>query len=305
MRSLLSFLVNAFPLWIIVCSTAALIYPPSFTWFAGDMITYGLGIIMLGMGLTLQPADFRVIVRSPRWLIVAAILQFTIMPALGYALGHLFQLPVPYAIGLIVVSCCPGGTASNVIAFLAKANVALSVAMTALSTLLAIALTPLLTTWLIGDRVEVSAFQLFLGTVKVVLLPVTMGVLLNRYLPKLTRKILPVAPLVAVVAIVLIVASIIGQGKDQIMASGLKLLMCIIILHAAGFALGYTLSFLLFRNKSVSRTIAIETGMQNSGLGAYLSKANFANPAVAIPSALSSAIHSLIGSLMAAIWRKT
>ena len=235
MKQALTFLTNAFPLWIILCSGLALYAPELFTWFSGQMITYGLGVIMLGMGLTLTPQDFKMVMKSPKWIIIGALLQFTVMPLLGWSLGYIFKLPVHFAVGLIIVSCCPGGTASNLISYLAKANVALSVTMTAVSTILAIILTPLLSTFLIGDKLDVSAFDLFLGVIKVVLVPVTAGVLLNRYLPKLTKKILPVAPLVAVVAIVLIVASIIGQGKNEILQSGLSLAGAVICLHIFGF----------------------------------------------------------------------
>lgn len=303
MKKLITFSTNAFPLWIVLCSGIALIEPEVFTWFTGSFITYGLGVIMLGMGLTLKPEDFKLITKSPKWVVAGAILQFTIMPLLGWGLGYIFNLPTPFAVGLIIVSCCPGGTASNVISYLAKANVALSVTMTAVSTLLAIILTPVLTTYLIGDKIEVSAFQLFLGTVKVVLVPVLLGVLMNKYLPRLTGKILPVAPLIAVIAIVLIVASIIGQGKDEILSSGLKLAGAVASLHFIGFLLGYFLSKLVSNKVEVNRTISIEVGMQNSGLGAYLARANFANPAIAIPSAISSATHSIIGSIAAGIWR--
>ena len=303
MRKIFILLTNAFPLWIILGSTIALVEPSIFTWFSGPFITYGLGIIMLGMGLTLKTDDFKLVMKSPKWVLTGAVLQFTVMPLLGWGLGYLFKLPLPFVVGLIIVSSCPGGTASNVISYLAKANVALSVTMTAVSTLFAIILTPLLTTYLIGDKIEVSAFQLFLGTIKVVLVPVLLGVLMNKYLPKFTDKILPVAPLVAVIAIVLIVASIIGQGKEEILNSGFKLIGAIISLHICGFVIGYGVSRIFIKNIEVNRTISIEVGMQNSGLGAYLAKANFVNPAIAIPSAISSATHSIIGSIAAGFWR--
>ena len=303
MHKTFEFLTNAFPLWIILGSTIALLEPMVFTWFSGSFITYGLGVIMLGMGLTLKPEDFKIVIKSPKWILTGSLLQFTVMPLLGWGLGYIFHLPLPFAVGLIIVSCCPGGTASNVISYLAKANVALSVTMTAISTSLAIILTPLLTTFLIGGKIEVSAFQLFLGVVKVVLAPVLLGVLMNKYLPKFTNKILPVAPLIAVIAIVLIVASIIGQGKDEILSSGFRLIGAVLTLHVLGFLMGYMVSRFVIKEKQVNRTISIEVGMQNSGLGAYLARANFANPAIAIPSAISSAVHSLIGSLAAGIWR--
>ncbi|NPA37143.1 MAG: bile acid:sodium symporter family protein [Chlorobi bacterium] len=303
-RSTINFLTNAFPLWILIFSGLALVKPEYFTWFSGSFITYGLGVIMLGMGLTLKPEDFKLVFETPKWVLTGALLQFTVMPFLGWALGYVFNLPLPYAVGLIIVASCPGGTASNVISFLAKVNVALSVTMTAVSTLLAIILTPLLTTFLIGEKMEVSTWQLFLGTVKVVLLPIVLGVTINRYLPKFTQKVLPVAPLVAVIFIILIVASIIGQGRDEIFQSGLKLIGAVLALHLSGFLLGYLTSRIFIKNKQVNRTISIEVGMQNSGLGAYLARANFANPAIAIPSAISSAVHSIIGSIAAGFWRR-
>ena len=303
MPKIIQFLTNAFPAWIIIASGIALVRPELFTWFSGSLITYGLGLIMLGMGLTLKPEDFKIVVKSPKWVIAGALLQFTVMPLLGWSIGFLFNLPTPLAVGLIIVSCCPGGTASNVISYLAKANVALSVTMTAVSTMAAIALTPTLSVLLIGDKIEVSAFQLFLGTLKVVLVPVLTGVLMNRYLPKITAKIIPVAPLIAVLAIVFIVASIIGQGKEEILSAGFKLFGAIIVLHLAGFIMGYFLSKLVSKDVQVNRTIAIEVGMQNSGHGAYLSQPNFANPVIAIPSAISSATHSIIGSIAAGMWR--
>ncbi len=301
-RSAINFLTNAFPLWILLFSGLAL--ADYFTWFSGSFITYGLGVIMLGMGLTLKPEDFKLVFETPKWVLTGALLQFTVMPLFGWLLGYVFDLPLPYAVGLIIVASCPGGTASNVISFLAKANVALSVTMTAVSTLLAIILTPLLTTFLIGEKMEVSTYQLFLGTLKVVLLPIILGVTINKYLPKFTQKVLPVAPLIAVITIVLIVASIIGQGRDEIFQSGLRLAGAVLTLHLSGFLLGYLLSRFVVKNKQGNRTISIEVGMQNSGLGAYLARANFVNPAIAIPSAISSAVHSIIGSIAAGMWRK-
>ena len=120
MKKLLTFSTNAFPLWIILCSGIALVEPMVFTWFSGPFITYGLGVIMLGMGLTLKPEDFKLIMKSPKWVLTGALLQFTVMPLLGWGLGYLFKLPTPFAVGLIIVSCCPGGTASNVLSYLAK-----------------------------------------------------------------------------------------------------------------------------------------------------------------------------------------
>jgi BASS family bile acid:Na+ symporter len=227
------------------------------------------------------------------------------MPALGWCLAEAFALPVPFAVGLILVACCPGGTASNVISFLARVDVALSVAMTAASTMLAVVMTPLLAAWLVGSRIEVSAAGLLLSTVMVVVVPLSAGAMLKRWAPRVTDAILPVAPLAAVVTITLIVASIIGSGRDAILGAGLHLLMAVASLHAGGFVLGYIASRLLGEDLRTARTISIEVGMQNSGLGVVLARQNFANPLVAIPSAISSLFHSLIASALAAAWRQS
>ncbi|WP_264309000.1 bile acid:sodium symporter family protein [[Leptolyngbya] sp. PCC 7376] len=223
-EKILQRLTNAFPAWVLSASILAMFFPELFTWFTGPWITYGLGIIMLGMGLTLKLEDFKGVSKYPLWIGTGVLLQYTIMPLLGWALGYVFQLPTPLAAGLVLVACCPGGTASNVISFLARANVALSVTMTAVSTLLAAIMTPTLTALLVGSRLEVSVLGLFLGTVKVVLLPVALGVILNHYLPKVTKQILPYSPLVAVLVITLIVASVIGASREKLIESGFQLL---------------------------------------------------------------------------------
>lgn len=292
-----------FPLWVSLCAIIALIEPQIFTWFSGPWITYGLGGIMLGMGLNLQWGDFKQVAKTPSWVLLGLGLQFTVMPLLGWGLSHLFQLPPFFAVGVILVSCCPGGTASNVIAYLAKANVALSVAMTSCSTLGAILLTPFLTASLSGSYLDVDAWGLFYSTLKVVLVPVLLGVILNRYFSKWTQKIVPFAPGVAVILIVLIVASIIGQGKTIILTSGIRLVLVLMILHLFGFVFGFFISQSLLKNEKVSKTIAIEVGMQNSGLGAVLARENFSNPATAIPSAISSLIHSIYGSIFVSLFK--
>lgn len=303
--SITAWLTNLFPLWVVLASGLALVHPPIFTWFRGPLITIGLGIIMLGMGLTLRWEDFRGVMERPRWVCLGVVLQFTVMPLLGWSLGYLFDLPLPFAVGLILVSACPGGTASNVITYLARANVALSVTMTAVSTSLAVIFTPLITTFLVGERVDVSAWGLFLSTVQVVVLPITLGVLLNRYAHRFTMKILPAAPLVAVIAITLIVASIIGAGRADILSAAPSLAAAVASLHGLGFLLGRLLSKFITGKVEVSRTISIEVGMQNSGLGVVLAKQNFTDPLVAIPSAISSLFHSVIGSALAALWRRS
>ena len=292
-----------FPLWVSLCAGLALYHPSWFTWFSGPWITYGLGGIMLGMGLTLRWEDFAQVATRPQWVATGLLLQFTVMPLLGWGLSRLFQLPPFFAVGLILVSCCPGGTASNVMAYLARANVALSVAMTTCSTLGAILLTPLMTTTLSGSYLEVDGWGLLYSTLKVVLAPIVLGALMNRYLPKTTQKIVPYSPPVAVLLIVLIVASIIGQGKEIILDAGLNLLLAIMTLHLLGFILGYFLSRFFVKDRAVNKTMALEVGMQNSGLGAVLARENFIHPATAIPSALSSLVHSIYGSIFVSLFK--
>ena len=297
-------IIQAFPLWALLTSGLALYEPSWFTWFSGNFITWGLGIIMLSMGLTLKVEDFAEIARSPKGSLAGIALQYTIMPFLGWGIATVFELPPALAVGLILVACCPGGTASNVICYLAKANVALSVSMTAVSTFLAVLMTPLLTTWLAGSTVEVNTLGLFLGTVKVVILPITLGLLLSRYSPNLTMKLQTISPLIAVIVIVLIVASIIGAGRDEIIESAFDLIAAVFTLHILGFSIAFWVGFYVTGSAADARAISIEVGMQNSGLGAYLARNNFANPATAIPSAVSSLFHCLIGSAVAAWWAR-
>lgn len=296
-------LTNAFPVWVVIASVISLIHPPVFTWFTGPMIMAGLGIIMLGMGLTLSIEDFKGVLKFPGWVLIGILLQYTVMPFLGWSLASLFNLPTPLAVGLILVACCPSGTASNVVNYLARANVPLSVTMTAIGTLMAVVMTPVLTAWLAGSRIEVNAWGLFASTVQVVVLPVVIGVAMNRFSPRLTKKMVTISPLVAVIFITLIVASIVGGGRDEIVRAGLRLIFAVFSLHALGFLLGYMLSKLLIKEEIASRTISIEVGMQNSGLGVVLARRNFTDPLVAIPSAISSVFHSVIASFLASFWR--
>ena len=295
---------RSFPFLVVGCALLSLVYPQGFIWFSESWITFGLGGIMLGMGLTLQWKDFDQVFKTPLWVGCGLLLQFTIMPFLGWGLAILFELPPFFAVGLILVASCPGGTASNVIAYLAEANLALSVTMTTISTIAAVVMTPLLTNYLSGSYLEVDAMGLFISTLKVVLFPLVLGVLLNRFLPRITKKIIPFAPPVAVLLITLIVASIIGQGKEIILTSGFRLIGAIMVLHLLGFLLGYFISKIIFKNKAVSRTIAIEVGMQNSGLGAVLARENFTNPSTASPSAMSSLVHSIYGSIFASMVKR-
>ncbi len=303
MARLLAQLTNAFPVWVVFLSGIALFEPDWFTWFSGPWIVWGLAVIMLGMGLTLTIDDFRAVFRMPRAVALAFIAQFTIMPLLGWSLGKLFALESAFAVGLILVACCPGGTASNVVTYLARANVCLSVVMTMCSTFGAVALTPLLTSWLAGTLVPVDGWGLFRSTVQVVVLPVLIGLWLNRIAPTAVRRTQLILPLISVITIALICASIIGGSAPAIKAAAPRLLGAVAGLHIGGFALGYLAARLLRWDLAIARTVSIEVGMQNSGLGVVLARSHFADPLTAVPCAISSVFHSVIGSALAGYWR--
>ena len=240
----------------------------------------------------------------PRPIGLGVAAQFLVMPALAWGIGWALALPTPFAVGLILVGSAPGGTASNVVTYIARASLPLSVLMTMCSTLAAILFTPTLTSLYAGRMVPVDAFGLFLSTVQVVLIPVFAGLLLNHFAPALVRRVQPVAPLVAVLAIVMICASIIGQRADEILQAALPLLASVFLLHAGGFALGWASAGALGFGATVRRTVSIEVGMQNSGLAVVLANQHFTNPLTAVPGAVSAVLHCVLGSALAAVWRR-
>jgi BASS family bile acid:Na+ symporter len=304
MIRVLTLFTNLFPLWVLLACGLALFEPNWFTWFDQQWIVWGLAIIMLGMGITLKVEDFRRVLTMPRAIAVGFAAQYLIMPLLGWSIARALHLNTAFAVGLILVSCCPGGTASNVVAYLARANLALSVLMTMCSTFAAVFMTPLLTKLLASEHVEVNALSLLLNTAKVVLAPLLIGLGLNQFAPRVVRVMLPAAPLLSVTFITLICASIIGQQAANIRESGGVLVLAVFLLHAGGFTLGWVFARLFGYDETIRRTISIEVGMQNSGLGAVLAKSSFAHlPAAPTPCAISAVFHSIIGSLLAGMWR--
>lgn len=299
-----AWVTNLFPVWVLAAGATALARPHWFDRFSGPWIPWGLGIIMLGMGLTLRFEDFRTILRMPGAVAVGFAGQYLIMPLLGWTLARVFGLDPALAVGLILVSCCPGGTASNVVTYLAGANLPLSVVMTMCSTLAAVFMTPMLTARLAGHYVPVDAWGLFKSTLVIVWMPLLTGLTLHHTVPRLVRTVLPVAPVVSVAMITLICASIIGSSAEALRQSGLPLLAAVMLLHAGGFGLGYGFARLCGLDIRDAQTVSIEVGMQNSGLGATLARQHFAwLPTAALPCALSATAHSVLGSLLAGYWR--
>ncbi|KAK4489251.1 hypothetical protein RD792_005048 [Penstemon davidsonii] len=295
-------LTTLFPLWVIIGTLIGIYKPAMVTWLETDLFTVGLGFLMLSMGLTLTFEDFRRCLRNPWTVGVGFLAQYIIKPALGFFIAMTLKLSAPLATGLILVSCCPGGQASNVATYISKGNVALSVLMTTCSTIGAIIMTPLLTKLLAGQLVPVDAAGLAISTFQVVLVPTIIGVLANEFFPKFTSKIITITPLVGVILTTLLCASPIGQVSEVLKTQGAQLLLPVAVLHAAAFLIGYWISKISF-GESTSRTISIECGMQSSALGFLLAQKHFTNPLVAVPSAVSVVCMALGGSGLAVFWR--
>ncbi len=286
--------------------------PATATWFQPTWIPYFLALIMLSMGLTLTAQDFARILEIPGTILRGVALQYLVMPLLAFALALLFNLPIDFVIGLVLVGCCPGGTASNVVCFIAELNVALSVTLTTCSTLLAVIMTPLLTTWLVqsasesltGTAVEVDTIGLLIKTFQVVVLPVALGGGLNHFFHKQVQRTAAYTPFLAVLSIVFIVDFILAAKKEEIMESGGSLLSAVVILHFLGFLLGYLFSRTFGTQDRDARTVSVEVGMQNSGLATELARSNFAAFGLAtVPGAISALTHCILGSLVAGLSR--
>ncbi|MEO1046688.1 MAG: bile acid:sodium symporter family protein [Pseudomonadota bacterium] len=314
-------ITNNFALLTLVGVALAWFEPSLFTWMtdgsvrvAGQsLLSVALGVIMLAMGLTLSVDDYRRLAQLPRAVAIGVGLQFVVMPLSGWGIAQVMGLEQGLAVGLILVACCPGGTASNIVAYLARGNVALSVTMTMLSTLAAIALTPFLTGELAGAYVEIDRWNLLRNMVVIVLVPVIAGSALNRLFPRAAAAVSGVLPLIAIVLVIWIVGGIVGGAKAQIAEHAGELLLATFLLHALGFGLGWGLARAFGLKGAEQRTVSIEVGMQNSGLGSGLAKtpafaAQFASAQQAalapVPAAISAVWHVLIGSLLASWWRR-
>lgn len=296
------FIQKTFALWVIVFAALALWQPEFFVWLKA-YIPWILGIIMLGMGMTMTVDDFKGVLQSPKAVLIGVVAQFVVMPALAFILCKLFNLPPEIAVGVILVGCCPGGTASNVITYMAKGNVALSVACTSVSTLLAPVLTPAIFYLLASQWLKIDAASMFISILQVVLLPIVVGLILRTWLKRQVESYIQVMPLVSVIAIVAIVAAIIGGSKAAILQSGLLILAVVILHNGLGYLLGFTAARFFKLPYADSKAIAVEVGMQNSGLGVALAAVHFAaSPITAVPSAIFSLWHNISGPALATYW---
>ncbi|KAI3457591.1 hypothetical protein Pfo_014254 [Paulownia fortunei] len=296
---------TAFPVWVALGCLLGLVRPSSFNWVQPKWTVMGITLTMLGMGMTLTFDDLRGALAMPKELFSGFMLQYSVMPLSGYFVSKLLNLPSYYAAGLILVGCCPGGTASNIVTYIARGNVALSVLMTAASTLSAVVMTPFLTAKLAGQYVAVDAAGLFMSTLQVVLLPVLAGAFLNQYFQSLVKIVCPLMPPIAVATVAVLCGNAIAQSSSAILMSGRQVVLAVALLHTSGFFFGYVLSRMLGIDVSSSRTISIEVGMQNSVLGVVLATQHFGDPLTAVPCAVSSVCHSIFGSALAGFWRRS
>ena len=294
---LTQFVSKTFALWVLLFAFLAFVSPETFLEIRG-YIPYLLGIVMFGMGITLTFNDFSEVVKHPKSVIVGVVGQFVIMPAIAFALAKLFALPTDLAIGVILVGACPGGTSSNVMTYLAKGNTALSVACTTISTLLAPLLTPIIFYVLASQWIDIDASAMFASVLKMVLFPIFLGLVIRALFKKQMAQISQTMPLVSVIAIVLILAAVVAGSKDKIIDSGLLIFGVVVLHNCLGYLIGFIAAKALRLNNYDSKAIAIEVGMQNSGLGAALATAHF-NPIAAVPSAVFSFWHNVSGPILA------
>lgn len=297
-----NFATSTFALWVIIFALLSFFIPQGFAWIAPH-VSLLLGIIMFSMGLTLSVNDFKGVFLAPKSVLIGVLAQYTIMPLTAFALAKAFNLPPEIAAGVILVGCCPGGTSSNVMTFMAKGNTALSVTITAVSTLLAPIATPTLTYLLASEWLSVSFMDMFISIVQVVLLPIILGVVIRMLFSKQVDKSMEVLPLISVIGIVGVASGVVAVNKESIMTSGLLIFAVVVLHNCIGYALGYLAAKALKLDFKDQKAISIEVGMQNSGLAASLGLAHF-SPIAAVPGAIFSVWHNISGPLLANWWGK-
>lgn len=294
-----AFVGKTFALWVLLFAALGFLFPEVFRQLTPWIVTL-LGIIMFGMGLTISARDFGEVLRRPLDVGLGVLSQFLIMPLLAVALTRIIPMPPEVAAGVILVGCCPGGTSSNVMTYLAKGDTALSVACTSVTTLLAPIVTPFLVLMLASEYLPVDAWAMFQSIVKVVLIPLALGFLAQRLVPGLVRGALPVLPLVSVTGIVLIVAAVVGASQGAIAQSGLMIFAVVVLHNGLGYLIGFGAARAAGLTLARRKAIAIETGMQNSGLAAALAGAHF-SPVAAVPAAIFSVWHNISGAIAASL----
>ncbi len=290
---------------VLAIAALALFVPKTCLWIQTSWINYLLMLVMFGMGLTLKLDDFTIVFKRPKDIVIGCVAQFTIMPLLAFLLGKAFGLEAGLMAGVILVGTCPGGTASNVMTYLSKGDVALSVGMTSVNTVLAPFLTPAITYLLLKTTVSVDVVSMFVSIIKVVIVPIALGFLINGLWGKHTEKVADVLPLVSVTAIALIVAAVVSHNSARILETGAQVFAVVILHNLLGYAVGYLLALAFRMPMSRKKALAIEIGMQNSGLATSLAGTAFPGLAMAtVPGAIFSVWHNISGALLANLFRR-
>ncbi|MBO6240645.1 MAG: bile acid:sodium symporter family protein [Butyrivibrio sp.] len=305
MKKVSSFVGKYMAIIVLVVAALALFVPGTCLWIQTSWVNYLLMIVMFGMGLTLKPEDFILVFKKPKDILLGCVAQFTIMPLLAFALGKIFGLEAGLLAGVILVGTCPGGTSSNVITYLSKGDVALSVGMTSVNTLLAPFLTPAITYLLLRTSVSVDVLGMFVSIIKVVIVPIGLGFVINRFFGKFTAKVSDILPLISVAAITLIVAAVVSHNSARILETGAVVFVVVILHNLLGYACGYLLGKVLKLPVSKKKALSIEIGMQNSGLATSLAGTAFPDLAMAtVPGAIFSVWHNISGAILANIYQK-
>lgn len=290
---------------VLIVAALALFAPGTCLWVQTSWVNYLLMIVMFGMGLTLKLEDFKLVFTRPKDILIGCVAQFTVMPLLAFALGKIFGLDAALLAGVILVGTCPGGTSSNVITYLSKGDVALSVGMTSVNTLLAPLLTPAITYLLLRTTVTVDPISMFLSIIKVVIIPIALGFIINKLFGKVTQKLVKVLPTISVIAICLIVAAVVSHNSEKIMTTGLVVFAVVILHNLLGYACGFGIGRLLHMSVPKTKAISIEIGMQNSGLATSLAGTAFPDLAMAtVPGAIFSVWHNISGAILANIYNR-
>ena len=306
MKKICDFIARWMGVLVLLMALVALLIPAPFnsidTWVINPM----LGLIMFGMGLTLSIDDFKVVFSRPKDVLIGCLAQFTIMSLMAWVLTKVFGLSNELALGVILVGCCPGGTASNVITCLAKGDLALSVGMTATSTLLAPLMTPFLTWLMAGTFVEVDTWGMLLSIVYVVIAPIVVGFLIQKYLPTFTKHAVAYLPAFSTLMITIVVGIVVGHNASHLLTGGLIVCLVVVLHNLSGLALGYGIGRVLGLSHEKRTAISIEVGMQNSGLACSLAAIHFASsPLATIPGAIFSVWHNISGALTAKLYSST
>ncbi len=303
MKRICDFIARWMGVLVLVTAVVSMVWPDVLMPVSMTLINPLLGVIMFGMGLTLKPSDFRVVFQRPKDVLIGCLAQFTVMPLLAWLLTKAFALPDELALGVILVGCCPGGTASNVITYLAKGDLALSVGMTATSTVLAPLLTPALVWLMAGTFVDVDTVGMLLSILYVVIAPIVVGLAVQRFFPKFTQKAVAYLPAFSSLMIAAVVALIISHTADRLLTGGLMVILVVMLHNVLGLAVGYLLGRVLRLPHDKRVAISVEVGMQNSGLASSLATLHFATfPMATIPGAIFSVWHNISGALAARLF---